>query len=150
MGMLGGTVTIEIDASIEVVYRIVEDVATAPEWQDALVRIEPLERDAQGRPTLCKSVADAKVREVTSHIRFSYRENEEVRWVQEKGDLKSLVGYWRLSELPDNRTHVEYSLTGDPGRVLGMLVRGPVESRLNDVLVKGRPAELAARVAQEA
>lgn len=150
MGMLGGVSEIDIDAPIEVVYKLVEDVEIAPEWQDALVRIEPLERDAQGRPTLCKSTADAKVKEVTSTIRFSYKENEEVRWEQVKGDLKSLVGYWKLSDLGDGRTHVEYSMVGDPGRMLGMLIRGPVEGRLNDILVKGRPGELAARIAQDA
>ena len=37
-------------------------------------------------------------------------------------------------------------LDGDPGRMLGMLIRGPVEGRIREILVNGRPGELKARV----
>ena len=37
------------------------------------------------------------------------------------------------------------ALDVDPGRMLGMLVRGPVEGKLRDMLVNGRPQELKAR-----
>ena len=38
------------------------------------------------------------------------------------------------------------TLDGDPGRMLGMLIRGPVESAIRGMLVDGRPGELKARV----
>ena len=145
MGVLGGEASIEIEADIEELWAIVEDVASAPDWQDGLDAMEPLERDDQGRVLVAKSTTDAKVRKVTTRVRFSYDEPHRVQWEQEKGDLKSLVGSWELEDL-GGRTRATYRLNGDPGRMLGMLIRGPVEDRLRDILVGGRPAELKARI----
>jgi ribosome-associated toxin RatA of RatAB toxin-antitoxin module len=145
MGQLGGTASREIDAPIDELWAIVEDVASSPEWQSGLEKIEPLERDDQGRITLARSVSDAKVKTVSTVVRFVYDGPHRLSWTQEKGDLRSLVGSWELEDLGDGRTMVTYMLNGDPGRVLGMLIRGPVEERLREILVGGRPDELAAR-----
>lgn len=145
MGRLGGEASIEIEASIEELWAIVEDVATAPEWQDGLVEMRVLERDGDGRVLRAESVSDAKVKTVTSVVRFTYDEPHRVAWTQEKGDLKSVEGAWELEADGDGRTRVTYRLVGDPGRVLGMMIRGPVEDRVREILVGGRPAELAAR-----
>jgi len=37
-------------------------------------------------------------------------------------------------------------LDSDPGRIIGMLIRGPVESVIRSMLVNARPGELKARV----
>ena len=145
MGNMGGEASIEIDLAIEELWPIVEDVASAPEWQSGLEAMRVLEQDDQGRVLRAESESDAKVRTVKSVVRFSYDEPHRVEWVQEKGDLKSLKGAWELVDLGDGRTEVTYRLDGDPGRMLGMLVRGPVEDRLREILVGGRPRELAAR-----
>jgi hypothetical protein len=63
-----------------------------------------------------------------------------------EGDLKALVGAWELEDLGDGRTRATYRLEGDPGRVLGMMIRGPVEGRIREILVGGRPDELAERL----
>jgi ribosome-associated toxin RatA of RatAB toxin-antitoxin module len=146
MGAMGGEASTEIDAPIEQVWKVVEDVASAPDWQNGLDSMEPLERDDQGRVLVANSTTDAKVRKVTTRVRFSYDDGREVRWEQEKGDLKSLVGAWELDDLGDGRTRATYRLNGDPGRMLGMLIRGPVEDRLREILVGGRPGELKARI----
>jgi hypothetical protein len=144
---MGGTASVEIDAPLEEVWAIVEDVAIAPEWQGGLNALEPIERDDQGRPTLVETRSDAKVREVVAKVRFSYAgAPNRLTWSQEKGDLKSLDGAWILEDLGGGRTRATYELDGDPGRVLGMLIRGPVESRLREILVEARPSELKARV----
>jgi carbon monoxide dehydrogenase subunit G len=145
MGFMGGEASTEIDAPIDVVWEVVEDVASAPQWQNGLDSMEPLERDEQGRVLVANSTTDAKVRQVTTRVRFSYEPQRRLEWTQEKGDLKSLVGAWELEDL-GGRTRATYRLQGDPGRVLGMLVRGPVEDKLRGILVLGRPAELKARV----
>jgi uncharacterized membrane protein len=145
MGFMGGEASVEIDAPIETVWEVVEDVASAPEWQSGLDSMEPLERDGEGRVLVANSTTDAKVRQVTTRVRFRYEPQRLVEWTQEKGDLKSLVGSWELDDL-GGRTRATYRLNGDPGRMLGMLIRGPVEDRLREVLVGGRPGELKARV----
>ena len=146
MGKLGGTATDEIDAPIEEVWAVVEDVLDSPNWQGGLLSMEALETDAEGRPTLVETVNDAKVREVKTRVRFSYDGPHRLSWEQEKGDLKSLVGSWELEDL-GGRTRATYTLEGDPGRMLGMLVRGPVEDGIRRVLVNARPGELKRRVA---
>ena len=145
MGFMGGEASTEIDAPIDEVWAVVEDVATAPDWQNGLDGMDPVERDSEGRVEIANSTTDAKVRKVTTRVRFEYDPPHVLRWRQEKGDLKSLEGAWELEDL-GGRTRATYRLNGDPGRMLGMLVRGPVEDRLRDILVNGRPGELKARV----
>jgi uncharacterized membrane protein len=145
VGKLGGEASVEIDKPIDEIWRIVEDVGAAPEWQDGLEEMNVIDTDEQGRVAFAESVSDAKVRTVSSKVRFTYDEPHTVSWSQEKGDLKSLEGAWELEDLGGGRTKATYRLEGDPGRVLGMLVRGPVEGRIRDILVGGRPAELRER-----
>lgn len=145
MGQLGGEASIEIEVGIDELWEIVEDVETAPEWQDGLDEMRVLDRDGKGRVVRAESITDAKVKTVKSIVTFSYDEPHVVSWRQEKGDLKSVEGSWELEDLGDGVTRATYRLEGDPGRVLGMMVRGPVEDRLREILVGGRPGELAAR-----
>jgi ribosome-associated toxin RatA of RatAB toxin-antitoxin module len=146
MGTLGGTATIEVPTPIVEVYTLLEDVAIAPQWQAGLHEMTVLDRDAEGRPLHCETATDAKVRVIRTKVRFSYEPQVAVRWEQVKGDLKSLVGAWELRDLGGEATHVTYRLNGDPGRMLGMLVRGPVEGRIRELMVDARPGELAARL----
>jgi carbon monoxide dehydrogenase subunit G len=143
---MGGTAKAEIDASLDEVWAVVEDVLTAPDWQGGLEAITALEHDDEGRPTLVESVSDIKVRQVKTQVRFSYEPPTRLSWAQEKGDLKSVEGSWQLEDLGGGRTRATYSLDGDPGRMLGMLIRGPVEAAARAVLVNARPGELKARV----
>jgi uncharacterized protein YndB with AHSA1/START domain len=146
MAHMGGSASAEIDAPIAEVWALVEDVAIAPDWQGGLVAITPLDRDADGRPTLVESESDVKVRRVKTQVRFSYEPPTRLSWSQEKGDLKSVEGSWTLEDLGEGRTRATYALDSDPGRVLGMLLRGPVESAVMAMLVNARPGELKARV----
>ena len=146
MGQLGGKKSIEVDASPAACWAVAADTASAPEWQDGMDSMTVLERDGEGRPALVEITSDIKVKKVTTKVRFTYQEPTRVSWVQEKGDLKRLDGAWVLEDLGGDRTRVTYELDGDPGRVLGMLIRGPVETKIREVMVDGRPAEFKARV----
>lgn len=145
MAHMGGEASREVDVSIDELWPIIEDVATAPNWQEGLEEMNVREHDAEGRVLLAESVSDAKVRHVRSIVRFTYERPRRVAWTQVKGDLKSLEGAWELEDLGGGRTRITYRLDGDPGRVLGMLIRGPVEDRLRNILVGRRPDELATR-----
>lgn len=143
---MGGSASVEIDAPVDEVWTVVEDVLTAPEWQGGVVAVSALERDAENRPTLVEFENDVKVRHVKTHVRFRYQPPTVLSWTQEKGDLKSVTGSWKLEDLGEERTRATYTLDSDPGRVLGMLIRGPVESAVRAMLVNARPGELKARV----
>jgi uncharacterized protein YndB with AHSA1/START domain len=142
MGNLTGSSTAEIDAPIDRVWELVEDVAHAPDWQGGLKGMFPLEHDAEGRATLCESHSDGKVRTIKSTVRFVYDGPTKLSWTQEKGELKSVDGSWVLEDLGGDRTRATYALDVDLGRMLGMIIRGPLVDVLRGMLVNARAGEL--------
>jgi uncharacterized membrane protein len=137
MGTIKGDRSVEIDAPIERCYEIASDIEGAPEWQGSLKDVEVLERDGERRALLVETESDAKVKSVRAVLRFSYEPPTAIRWVQEKGDTKSLHGSWSFEDLGGGRTRATYALEADPGRILGMLLRGPAEAKVRDFLVGG-------------
>ncbi|MDQ4025046.1 MAG: SRPBCC family protein [Actinomycetota bacterium] len=135
MGNIKGDRSVEIDAPIERCYEIAADIENAPDWQGSLKDVEVLERDGERRPLVVETQSDAKVKTVRARLRFSYDPPTGIRWVQEKGDTKSLTGSWRFEDLGGGRTRATYALEADPGRMLGMLLRGPAEGKVRDFLV---------------
>lgn len=146
MAELSGSASVEIDAPLERVWEIVEDVLDAPNWQGGLDAMIALEHDEQGRPTLVETENDLRVRKVKTRVRFAYDGPTRLSWKQEKGDLRSVDGAWLLESLGGRRTRAVYQLEVDPGRILGMLIRGPAEGAIMALFVNGRPGELLKRV----
>ena len=146
MGTIAGSSTTEIEAPISQVWEVVEDVLSAPEWQGGLKDMEELERDAEGRVTLAETSSDAKVRTLKSTVRFAYDGPARLEWRQEKGEMKSVVGAWDLEDLGDGRTRATYELEVELGRMLGMVIRGPLVDALRGQLVSSRAGELKERV----
>ncbi len=136
MGVIKGDRAVEIEAPIERCFEIAADIEGAPEWQGSLQDVEVLERE-DGRAVLVETKSDAKVKSVRALLRFSYQEPTRIDWVQEKGDTKSLRGWWELEDLGGGRTRATYALEADPGRMLGMLLRGPAEAAVRDFLLGG-------------
>jgi ribosome-associated toxin RatA of RatAB toxin-antitoxin module len=145
MGKITGSSVAEIEAPLDRVWTIVEDVLSAPEWQGGLKAMREVDRDADGRVTLAESDSDAKVRTITSTIRFTYDGPTTLRWRQEKGELKSVDGEWQLEDLGDGRTRATYNLEVELGRMLGMVIRGPLIDVLRGQLVSARADELKQR-----
>jgi carbon monoxide dehydrogenase subunit G len=143
MAPLTGSSTEEIDAPLDRVWELVEDVERAPEWQGGLKGMHALERDSEDRAVLCESETDAKVRTVKSIVRFDYSGAPNVlAWTQEKGDLRSVEGRWELEDLGDGRTQATYRIEADLGRMLGMVIRGPLVDLLRGMLAGARAGEL--------
>ena len=142
MGNITGSSTAEIEAPLERVWALVEDVERAPDWQGGLKGLEVLERDDQRRAVLCESQSDAKVRTIKSIVRFDYDGPTRLNWRQEQGELKSVDGSWELEDLGGGRVRATYSLEVDLGRMLGMVIRGPLVDLLRDMLVGARAGEL--------
>jgi carbon monoxide dehydrogenase subunit G len=146
MGTIMGSSTAEIEAPIEQVWDVVEDVLSAPDWQGGLKDMEELERDAEGHVTLAETSSDAKVRTLKSTVRFAYDGPTRLDWRQEKGEMKSVEGAWELDDLGDGRTRATYRLEVELGRMLGMVIRGPLVDVLRGQLVGARAGELKERV----
>jgi ribosome-associated toxin RatA of RatAB toxin-antitoxin module len=142
MAKLNGTSTAEINAPLEEVWALVEDVESAPDWQGGLKAMHVLERDADDRASLCETESDAKVRTVKSIVRFEYEPPTGLRWSQVKGELKTVDGRWDLEDLGDGRTRATYWIEAELGRMLGMVIRGPLVDLLRDMLAGARAGEL--------
>jgi len=145
MGEIKGERSVEIEAPIETCFAIAADIDNAPEWQASLKDVDVIERDADRRAALVETASDAKVKTVKATLRFSYDEPSGIDWDQEKGDVKSLKGYWRFERLGPDRTQATYGLVVDPGRMLGMLLRGPAEGKVRDFLLGGAAEGLKAK-----
>ena len=142
MAMLTGSSTAEIDAPIGRVWAFVQDVERAPEWQGGLNGMHALERDGEGRAVLCQTESDARVWTIKSTVRFTYDGPATLTFRQEEGELKSLDGRCELEDLGGNRTRATYSLEVDLGRVLSLVIRGPLVDLLRAMLVSARAGEL--------
>lgn len=142
MATIEGTASAEIEAPIDAVYAIVADIEGSPRWQPDLTLAECLERDRDGNQTLMRVETDAKVRRLGATIRVDYEPPNRIEWAQEDGDLKSFAGAWELEDLGAGRTRATYRLDIDPGRVLGMAVRGPVVEMLRERLIDSTPEKL--------
>lgn len=146
MANVTGSSIAEIDAPLDQVWALVQDVESAPEWQGGLKGMHAIERDGDGRATLCEAATDAKVVTVKSKVRFAYDGPARLSWTQEKGDLKSVDGSWTLEDLGGDRTRATYSLDVDLGRKLSLIIRGPLVDALRHMLVASRAGELKKRI----
>ena len=145
MGTIRGERTVEIDAPVARVFEIAADIEHAPEWQPSLTDVEILSRDGERRAKSVETESDASVRTIRSRMTFSYDPPTAITWEQERGDVKAVHGWWRLEDLGEGRTRATYGLEVDPGRRLGMLLRGPVEGKVRDYLVGGAAEGLKER-----
>jgi len=136
VGTLEASWTVDIDAPRERCYEIAADVQAAPEWQGTLEEVEVLERDREGRALVVETLSDAMVKKVRAWLRFEYDPPAGLAWEQEKGDAKWLTGSWTFEDIGEGRTRATYALRTDPGRVLGLLLRGPVEGKVKELLTK--------------
>ena len=75
-------------------------------------------------------------------MRFAYDGPAALTWKQEKGELKSVDGSWKLEDLGGDRTRATYSIEADLGRMLGMVIRGPLVGVLREMLAGARAGEL--------
>jgi ribosome-associated toxin RatA of RatAB toxin-antitoxin module len=136
-----GSASTVIEAPIEKVYEVAADVGSSPRWQPEIKRAEVLERDGDEQ-VLVETETDAKVRTLKSTLRFTYDPPHGLRWRQESGDLKSVEGSWSFEDLGDSRTEATYEMTVDLGRMLGMVIRGPLVGVLRGQLVESMPEKL--------
>jgi uncharacterized membrane protein len=137
MGTLEASWSVEIAAPRQRCYDIAADIEEAPKWQGTLKRVEVVKRDREGRPLVVETTSDASIKKVKSRLRFSYDPPDGIAWEQEEGEVKWLTGSWEFRDADDGRTRATYQLRSDPGRILSMLLRGPVEGKVKELLTKG-------------
>lgn len=125
MGAISGEQAVDVAAPVDQCFAIAADLEASVRWQKALSGVDVHERDAEGRPVVASVSFDAKVRTITSRCRLAYTGMSAIAFEQERGDVKAMAGRWSFDELEAGLTRVTYALEVDPGRMLGLLLRGP-------------------------
>ncbi|HEX8121637.1 MAG TPA: SRPBCC family protein [Solirubrobacteraceae bacterium] len=138
---ISGSASTEIEAPIDEVYAVAADIEGSPKWQPEIKSARAVEHDGDEQ-TLVETETDAKVRTLKSTLRFSYDPPNGLSWRQESGDLKSVEGSWTFEEAGEGRTKATYEMTVDLGRMLGMVIRGPLVGVLRGQLVESMPGKL--------
>jgi len=146
MANITGTASSEIDAPLDAVWAVVEDVEHWAEWQGTLGEVTVTARDSQDRASECKVKIDAKITQISMTLDCSYAPPTRMTFERTRGDLSSLEGSWQLDDLGDGRTRATYTLDVDPGGVIGFLLNAERKEKLRASLVDARPDELKARV----
>jgi uncharacterized membrane protein len=146
MGTLEATHTVEIDAPLERVYEVAADVSSCDVWTPSVESVEVLDKNSDGTAKRVEMENDAMVKKTTTVMRYSYDPPGKISWEQEEGDAKWLTGTWELSAIDESHTRAVYSLQTDPGRILGLLLRGPVEGKVKEFLSKGAAEGLKEQV----
>jgi len=146
---IAGRASADIEAPIDAVWTVVQDVEQWAEWQSTLGHVDTLARDADERVSRCEVQIDAKIQKIRLELAVSYDAPSRLSWRREGGDLKHMDGSWQLEDLGDGRTRATYALEVDPGGVLNLFINSNVEQKLRGTLVDARPAELKARVERD-
>src|SRR3954469_3019492 len=147
--MLEGDGTIEVNASPEDCYALVLELDRYPEWQSQVRSAEVLERDGEGRPVVVETVSDARVRELKYRLRYKNETPGRMSWTSVDGDVKDVNGEYRFEPVDGGRTRVTFRLEVDPGRRLGVLLRGPLADKVRDYVMGSTLDELKAEVEKD-
>ncbi len=146
MANISGSASSEIDAPVESVWAVVQDVSQWAEWQAALGQVDVTETDSQERAVECDVDIDAKITKISMTLACDYIAPKEMTFTRTSGSLSSLEGTWLLEDLGDGRTRATYTLEVEPGSVIGFLLNAERKEKLRALLVDARPGELKARV----
>jgi uncharacterized membrane protein len=144
--MLAGENSIEVDAPPEACFDLVVQLDRLPEWQTQVREARVLEWDGEGRPLVAETVSDAKIRTLRYRLRYAYEPPHRVSWVYVEGDVKDVTGEYRFEALDGGRTRATYALQVDPGRRLGLVLRGPIANEVREYVLGTTLQELKATV----
>ena len=142
--MLEGENSIEVAAPCETCFELAAAIDRLPEWQSQVRSAEVHERGDDGRPSVVETVSDARVRDIKYLLRYAFDPPHRITWTYLEGDVKDIRGEYRFEELDDGHTRVTYRLEVDPGRRLGLLLRGPLADRVRDYVMGTTLDELKA------
>jgi ribosome-associated toxin RatA of RatAB toxin-antitoxin module len=140
--VLSGEGSIEVEGSPEACYELVVQLERYPEWQSQVKKATVLERDGQGRPLVVETVSDARVRVIKYRLRYEHEPPRRMSWTYVDGDVKDVTGHYLFEPLPSGLTKATYRLAVDPGRRLGLLLRGPLADRVRTYILETTLEEL--------
>jgi ribosome-associated toxin RatA of RatAB toxin-antitoxin module len=144
--VLEGSRATELPLPAAEAYAVVAAVEGYPAWQSLVDHVDVRERDAEGRPLVVATALDAGIRVLRLELRYAYDPPAAVRWELVRGDVKALRGSWEVEPLGGAASAVTYRLEVDPGRTLGLVLRGGVADRVRAKVIDGTLEDLRRHV----
>src|SRR3954454_6422487 len=139
MGMNWAEHTVEIAAPIDICFAAITDYETFPSWQGAVVDVEVLDWDAEGRGKRVRLFVDAKVRKVDYTLDYRYAATERIEWDFVEGNgINDADGHYLFDDLGGDRTRATYKF----GLEVGIPLPGPVARRAHKSTLKGSVEDL--------
>ena len=133
MGMSWAEHTIEIAAPVGTCFEAITDYESFPGWQNAVDRVEVIDRTDEGLGRRVRLFVDAKVRKIDYVLEYRYSPPERIEWDFVEGNgMRDVDGVYTLEEAGPGRTRATYKLGADPE----IPVPGPVARRVHRQLVK--------------
>ncbi len=110
--------TIEVKRPIGEVWKVITDFMAYPKWAGAISKIEVLETDGSGAPSVVKFNAGYALTSISYTLSYTSNEPTELSWVSCGGAVKKIIGKYTLEPTDDEGTEVIYDLSVDPGFAL--------------------------------
>jgi Polyketide cyclase / dehydrase and lipid transport len=148
MGINRAEQSLEIDATPEACFDAIVDFETYPDWQDAVISAEVLDRFEDGLGRRVQLRVDAKFREVVYTLHYHYDRPGRLWWDFVDGDgVEHIDGEYLFEPLDGgDRTRATYRLGVDPG----VPVPGFIFRKLNDGVMRRSIKDTKAEVERRA
>lgn len=131
--------TLEVDASPELLYDVVADIAAYPEWATGVKEVEVLETGSQGEVLKARFLLEAFVKEIEYVLAYSHDRPNSLSWSSiESEDVKMLEGSYTFNAGDDDEgTEVVYALTVEPNFTVPGFIRRQAERQIVTTALKG-------------
>jgi uncharacterized membrane protein len=148
MGISRAEQSVEIEAPPEACFEAIVDFETYPQWQDAVIGVEVLDRHPDGLGKRVRLQVDAKLRQVTYTLRYHYERPHRLWWDFVDGDgVEYIDGEYLFEPLGGGeRTRATYRLGVDAG----VPMPGFVARRLNEGVMRRSIEETKAEAERRA
>lgn len=138
MGMSWAEHSVEIEAPIEVAFDAIVDYESFGGWQNAVDRVEVIDRTAEGVGRTVRLFVDAKIRKIDYVLRYSYARPTRIEWDFVEGNgIGDADGHYLFEDLGD-RTRATYKF----GLEVNLPLPGPVARRAHKSTLKGSVEDL--------
>ena len=100
-----------MNAPVEKIYKVLSDYEAYSEFMDGVTKVEVISRD--GNKVKARYNLNM-IKQFTYTIDLVEEENKSVSWTFDEGDIFSMnSGSWKLKDLGDGTTEVDYSIEVD-------------------------------------
>ena len=134
----GAVQSIEISAPPAVVFAVLADLPTYPQWISAMRSVVVTEETGDGLPVTATFEVDAMVKVISYELNYECDVPRRMSWTAVPGDdITEMEGSYDLSELEDGCTEVVYALKVDYSFPLPGFLRRQAEKQLVGNALRG-------------